>query len=601
MPLPCFDANGNLPAGTYSAGIEEFYIRFVASFAETTREGIFNGYQKLLREFAHIGICTHQIIDGSYTTNKTNPGDIDLVSFLDGPKINEIAKKDADLANKLINNFFCGKKTKKIYHCDSYACPIYPQTDPKYRDSIERSIYWYDFFGHDRMKNPKGIIEIAAEELSKGADSVFDKSKYNKPPTSGNSLHLEETRRPLHEIKKELIQVNQFVYRSRKYIANDPNDFAEVISLQSMTGRELELIEEFSVALLERLAICENIDTKEIEELLSFTHIQIKKLDFTSDFFLEIDQHETIIANVRKNCLNACKILSRFYSTQNENRKNLQLLMLSIEGICVNGHRISILSFGKILSKLQRLVDTIGAKILASKRKNPHEKECLKGIQSTDLTQLDFAFNFGGSFGMALAERVTFNEQEGEENGLLFGESERLLQLTMQEIYELMDCRDNKERITTKAHSLGQEAMRAYKAFLEEIAIDKNRLFIQNVNNKQYRMIDSKVAQKTISTISEEADPNEETISVLGIVKGIDLVDKKITLKLKERKRYIKPYFNDRDNEITTTIKTSLDKLVQCTLRVETTPIEGSDKTKKAEYIMAISIQQNTQITVEEN
>ena len=82
MPIPDADHRGYLPHGVHDASLAEILDRY-GRFRETDRR-VTLGAQ--LAEFAEearaSGLVRFLIIDGSYTTAKPQPGDIDLIVVL---------------------------------------------------------------------------------------------------------------------------------------------------------------------------------------------------------------------------------------------------------------------------------------------------------------------------------------------------------------------------------------------------------------------------------------------------------------------------------------------------------------------------------------
>jgi hypothetical protein len=79
--LPEFDENGNLPLGCYKPTFEQFEERFVKKFTKNKhRNRLLIKYHEYCQRFSQILMITW--IDGSYTTNKPRPNDIDLCSTL---------------------------------------------------------------------------------------------------------------------------------------------------------------------------------------------------------------------------------------------------------------------------------------------------------------------------------------------------------------------------------------------------------------------------------------------------------------------------------------------------------------------------------------
>jgi hypothetical protein len=164
--IPEFNGNGNLPAGFITPKLEEFEEHFVANFQDsTTRREIFNGYIRYTGKLDAIKVATIQWVNGSYTTSKVNPTDIDFVAHIDAIELDrsgEIKEPFAKLTDK--------SRAKSECRCDVYFIAVYPPEIPELYESTKEDIeYWSKWFAHDRENNPKGIIEF---NLSDGSFNI---------------------------------------------------------------------------------------------------------------------------------------------------------------------------------------------------------------------------------------------------------------------------------------------------------------------------------------------------------------------------------------------------------------------------------------------
>jgi hypothetical protein len=85
-------------------------------------------------------------IDGSFTTNKTNPNDIDLVVFADGNSFNQLEIEKQQSLRRLFDR----DETRRVFGLDVLFCPS--------EDNNGRS-YWRGWYGFDRNEKPKGIAK----------------------------------------------------------------------------------------------------------------------------------------------------------------------------------------------------------------------------------------------------------------------------------------------------------------------------------------------------------------------------------------------------------------------------------------------------------
>ncbi|HAJ61868.1 MAG TPA: hypothetical protein DCP31_23700 [Cyanobacteria bacterium UBA8543] len=141
--IPEFDENGNLPPGIYWATWEEFTDRFGAT---PRRLRLINGLKLAMEQLQAAG-CQIIYIDGSFVTEKLNPGDFDACWDADGVDINYLES----IAPFLYNPQQTAKQ-KTNYGGEFF------------RSDLPADIYgisYFDFFQFDTRTNiPKGIIAI---------------------------------------------------------------------------------------------------------------------------------------------------------------------------------------------------------------------------------------------------------------------------------------------------------------------------------------------------------------------------------------------------------------------------------------------------------
>jgi len=138
--IPDFEENGNLPPGIYVVNIEEVVKRFGGS-----KSLVRSHLTKSLRTFYNfIKFQPCEVyINGSYTTNKLSPTDIDILVI-----------RSPDFRNNIDAMIRLGHFKK---HSKDYGLHI--QSPVKSIDDDEIDFFW-DWFQHDRDKNAKGIIRL---------------------------------------------------------------------------------------------------------------------------------------------------------------------------------------------------------------------------------------------------------------------------------------------------------------------------------------------------------------------------------------------------------------------------------------------------------
>lgn len=145
--------------------MEDFRIHFVDNVPESkTRSEVFAGYTDYCSDVIALDIVLKQWLDGSFTTRKIDPNDLDVISHVDALKIG-INKYTIDQFKRL----FIDKKQSNRRHlntrykCDPFAVVVYPPDHKFYKMTANTIDYWLDCFGHDSRvsgRPPKGLIEI---------------------------------------------------------------------------------------------------------------------------------------------------------------------------------------------------------------------------------------------------------------------------------------------------------------------------------------------------------------------------------------------------------------------------------------------------------
>lgn len=153
-----FNHSGLLvPDKKISSTIEELENEFVSKISSSKRREIFKAYVKYNEDFKKV--CNlqelHQWINGSFVTKKNNPGDIDLVTFIDYETVSK-------LGTKLDNFKYPNSET--FYGVDAYIIEVYPEEHKNNIRFLSDKAYWLDRFTKTRRirgnKLSKGFLEI---------------------------------------------------------------------------------------------------------------------------------------------------------------------------------------------------------------------------------------------------------------------------------------------------------------------------------------------------------------------------------------------------------------------------------------------------------
>ena len=142
LPIPAFQ-NKNLPPGIHLTTWEDFKARYGINHKRNLQ---LDGLERAIEQFKSAG-STKIYIDGSFVTEKRNPGDYDALYDLD-----EIDEDIID--DRLIDASIPGREKQKRYYQGEFF-PMYANaTSPV-------GSRYIDFFQKDKKtKQPKGIIRI---------------------------------------------------------------------------------------------------------------------------------------------------------------------------------------------------------------------------------------------------------------------------------------------------------------------------------------------------------------------------------------------------------------------------------------------------------
>lgn len=142
--IPDFNDEGHLPPGEYEANIEEVKDRFGGS-KSLKRSRLTVSLWEFIKFIQYHAIRIY--IDGSYTTNKLAPNDVDLLVILKPNFYSNLAAADR-LLKFVVNN-------KNKLHIFAYT---------QGHESVKAYLEW---FKNDRNLRPKGIVFIEGKDDKK--------------------------------------------------------------------------------------------------------------------------------------------------------------------------------------------------------------------------------------------------------------------------------------------------------------------------------------------------------------------------------------------------------------------------------------------------
>ncbi|MGE3296058.1 MAG: hypothetical protein AB7I68_01780 [Porticoccaceae bacterium] len=137
-----------LAPGLHDVEESDLDNHFLSTFPTTkTRIGLILGLKRYLQALKQIGLSFEIWIDGSFTTEKIDPSDVDLVVFGSMIEIDSLPEARKQHLARLVDRV----NIKQALGCDVLFAVA--------EDQDLRS-YWRGWYGYDRDEQPKGIARI---------------------------------------------------------------------------------------------------------------------------------------------------------------------------------------------------------------------------------------------------------------------------------------------------------------------------------------------------------------------------------------------------------------------------------------------------------
>jgi len=157
-----FDGNGNpIPYKAIEISLEDFKEFFTGIDDKEVRRELFSELEMYISRFQEEidpNSLWIMLFDGSYTTKKTCPNDIDFVSVVDAKTAEE---KDEELkALTTHGQLHKGYDIRKHWRLDAYFVPFFPPNDERFILSVGAIVYWVRWFSLDRKERPKAVFVI---------------------------------------------------------------------------------------------------------------------------------------------------------------------------------------------------------------------------------------------------------------------------------------------------------------------------------------------------------------------------------------------------------------------------------------------------------
>lgn len=137
-----------LEPGLHDFSLDEVGNHFMQNFpGSQTRRPLIDGLNAFVSHLSRVGVPIELWIDGSFTTQKENPNDIDLVIFSPANDLNALPPDKQQLFQALTDR----ASIRANFGCDVLFCPS---------ENLDMRSYWRGWYGFDRNEQPKGIARV---------------------------------------------------------------------------------------------------------------------------------------------------------------------------------------------------------------------------------------------------------------------------------------------------------------------------------------------------------------------------------------------------------------------------------------------------------
>jgi hypothetical protein len=133
--------------GFHDITVGDLDQHFVTPFSNPVRNDLTGRLKDFITKLLELDFKGEIWLDGSYTTMKPEPGDIDMVVVFDVTHINGLTIEKKNTFKNLIDHM----QTKIRYNCDAYWVPS---------NNVPMVSYWRGWYGFSRLEVPKGIVRI---------------------------------------------------------------------------------------------------------------------------------------------------------------------------------------------------------------------------------------------------------------------------------------------------------------------------------------------------------------------------------------------------------------------------------------------------------
>ncbi|MDQ8141821.1 MULTISPECIES: DUF6932 family protein [Chryseobacterium] len=136
------------PPGFHTISIDEINQICVTNFPRNDkRKELFDNFLKFLKHLEMVNSKFEIWVDGSFTTEKEEPEDIDILIIYDELHLKTLAPGEINIINSLFNRSL----SKIRFNLDVLLCE---------KNDINQRSYWRGWFGFSRSEQLKGIAKF---------------------------------------------------------------------------------------------------------------------------------------------------------------------------------------------------------------------------------------------------------------------------------------------------------------------------------------------------------------------------------------------------------------------------------------------------------
>jgi hypothetical protein len=149
-----------LQPGLHKMSVDELKTKVVDAFPLSgKRPQLWQHFIEVLDQIKKAGLKGEIWVDGSFLTEKINPGDVDFVFDVPVHLLEKPTPQQEELLHKLADKGF--KKTERLHTFVMFSAPV---VHSQYAESVRLHTQWQKDFGFSYVdKTPKGIAVLEVQ------------------------------------------------------------------------------------------------------------------------------------------------------------------------------------------------------------------------------------------------------------------------------------------------------------------------------------------------------------------------------------------------------------------------------------------------------